>query len=157
MEWLLDVYEALAGRRPPADPRVIIADELGRWADAPADKLQQQLWQALRLTVLYRIWAARCSKDSVLQSPSAVASAVVTDLRKEMHLQYRRSRRREVMSQHLPPRVLEMRRLKPKTDSLKVWLESGLCSVSAQPGHDDLSISLTEAWPVPIPGHAEEE
>ena len=73
------------------------------------------------------------------------------------HLQYRRSRRREVMSQHLPPRVLEMRRLKPKTDSLKVWLESGLCSVSAQPGHDDLSISLTEAWPVPIPGHAEEE
>lgn len=153
MLWLLDTYEALTGTRPPEDPRVIVADELTHWPDAPADRDSMQLWQALRLMVLFNIWSARCSKDSSQRSPTAVARATVTAMRHEMTLQFQRSRRRRIMTQHLPARVLEMRRLEPKADSLRVWLVSGLCSTTVRnSGVEDLHIELTDAWPAPVPG-----
>lgn len=112
-----------------------------------------QLWQGLRLIVLFQIWEARCSKDSSQRSPSAVARAAVTALRHEISLQFQRSRRRALMTQHLPARVLDMRRLEPKGDSLSVWLQSGLCSTSLRAdGVEDLHLQLTEAWPVAVPG-----
>ena len=153
MLWLLDTYAALQGVRPPEDPRVIIADELCHWPEAPAPGDAMQLWQGLRLIVLFQIWEARCSKDSSQRSPSAVARAAVTALRHEISLQFQRSRRRALMTQHLPARVLDMRRLEPRGDSLSVWLQSGLCSTSIRAdGMEDLHLQLTEAWPVAVPG-----
>jgi hypothetical protein len=152
VEWLLDVFEALTGHRPPADPRVIIADELGCWANAPTDQDHQQLWQALRLLALYHIWEARMSKDACKQTPSAVATAVVHAVRAEMRVQFKRSHERETAADHLPPRVLEMRRLQPKHHSFQVWLASGLCSVSNQHGYNRVNLALSTSWPVPLPG-----
>ena len=55
IDWLLDLFEAISGRRPPRDPRVILADDHRIWeAGGTAD--ERLLWQRLRLTVLSHIW-----------------------------------------------------------------------------------------------------
>ena len=58
IDWLLDLFEAISGRRPPRDPRVILADDHRIWeAGGTAD--ERLLWQRLRLTVLSHIWRVR--------------------------------------------------------------------------------------------------
>jgi len=58
VSWLLDVWEAISGSRPPRDARVILLDDDRVWSPVVAPRL----WHLLRLTVLTAIWRARCSR-----------------------------------------------------------------------------------------------
>jgi len=58
IDWLLDLFEAITGRRPPRDPRVILADDHRVW-EAGGTAEERLLWQRLRLTLLSHIWGAR--------------------------------------------------------------------------------------------------
>ena len=62
IDWLLDLFEAISGRRPPRDPRVILADDHRVWGAGGAAE-EQLLWQRLRLTVLSHIWRVRSSRQ----------------------------------------------------------------------------------------------
>ena len=58
IDWLLDLFEAITGQRPPRDPRVILADDHRVW-EARGTVEERLLWQRLRLTLLSHIWGAR--------------------------------------------------------------------------------------------------
>jgi hypothetical protein len=60
--WLLDVFEAITGRRPPRDPRVILVDDHRVWQPGRTRE-EELLWQRLRLIFLYNVWKARCSRQ----------------------------------------------------------------------------------------------
>jgi hypothetical protein len=161
--WLLDLWQALTGYLPPCSAEVLVADVLEAWPDAPQGA-QRAVWSALRLTVLYHIWEARCSADSTKQNGPAVVRATIHAIRGAMLLQYNRSYRRQQMAHMLPSSVLSMRRLEPAVDTFSVWLSSGLCRLDgaeddgrnvpprSQPGDGQrLVILLTESHPVPVP------
>ena len=63
-DWLLDLWQHISGVRPPDTAAAIVADEPGACpaGQQPAEE-RAHLWQALRLTLLRHIWAARCSSD----------------------------------------------------------------------------------------------
>ena len=62
VEWLLNLWFKITGDRPPLDPRVILIDDQRIWSPGPS-KNEQQLWQRLRLIVLFSIWVSRCSRE----------------------------------------------------------------------------------------------
>ena len=49
------------------------------------------LWQALRLTLLFHIWEARCSDDAAQHNSRVVVAATVGSIRSEVQLQYHRT------------------------------------------------------------------
>ena len=55
IDWLLDLYEAISGRRPPRDPRVLLADDHRVWGSGGSEE-ERLLWQRLRLIVLYHFF-----------------------------------------------------------------------------------------------------
>jgi hypothetical protein len=56
LDWLLRVYEALAGEAPPRDPLVLLAGADWRWRPpVPV------LWHRMRVAFLGCVWAARCA------------------------------------------------------------------------------------------------
>jgi hypothetical protein len=154
--WLVSLWEALTGVRPPLDPVVIIASEPDAWPAEPSGPCLLA-WHALRLIVLHAIWSARVSGEPDDCRPSAVARRVVAAVREEIALQFRRSRQRQHSLQHLPPRLLGTHRLQPAQDGFAAWLEVGLCTVvgsssSTSPGGaGHLVVLLSDTFPVPLP------
>jgi hypothetical protein len=154
VEWLLDLWQAVAGHRPPLEAAVVIADDVRAWPHAPTGP-QAALWSALRLTVLYSIWCARMSADAQQKSSAAVVRSAVALLRGEMFLQYRR----EALSSSLPASVpVELLRVHTSTRHKgsfeAVWAGSGLCRVDpAGPagGGARLVVLLTTDRPVAAP------
>jgi hypothetical protein len=132
--WLQDLWEALEGARPPATLEVIVAGEPGAWAAEPAaDSPEGRRWHALRLTLLYHIWAARCSADSAQRSAHAVTRATVAALRADIRLQYNRQHCAQQQQRHLPARQLAMRRLQPERACFDVWEHPLLARLGAHP------------------------
>ena len=158
VDWLLDLWQHLSdGTRPPRTARVLVADELHEWPDAPADKPRRLLWTALRLTVLSCIWAARCSPDARQRTSAAVVRAAIRELRVEMLLAHTRAFEERAVARELPPAVLRSRPTSPKAAALDVWLASGLCELPAAddplppPPLRGLRVLLSESAPVPAP------
>jgi hypothetical protein len=165
--WLLDLWEALTGSRPPDDARVIVAGEAHGWQQAPVGP-RAQLWQAVRLITLHAIWEARCSLDPAKRTPRSAASAAVRALRAEVQVQHDRCCRRDEVEAALPTAFLSTRRLQPAAgDFAAVWVVAGLCRLEVVvAGSDDdnaaaagplrrLVVELSEAAPVPIPAAAQ--
>ena len=98
------------------------------WPAAPGGA-RLLAWHALRLSVLFAIWGARSSGNPTQCCPSAVSHNVVTALREEIALQFRRSRQRQYNLQFLPPRLLGTHRLRPADDGFAVWRDLGMCTV----------------------------
>ena len=123
VQWLSDLWVALGGAAPPLTLEVIVAGEPGAWPAAPAeDSDEAARWHALRLTLLYHIWAARCSRDSRQQSARAVVTTTVAALCSDIRLQYNRAFCAQLLQRHLPNRQLAMRRLAPAQPTFVVWL-----------------------------------
>jgi hypothetical protein len=148
LQWLLDLWQHITGHRPPADATVLIAADPGAWPDAP-DGVRAQLWLALRLIVLHSIWDARCSRDTTRKTARAVVLAAVRTLREEMLLQFNHSTFEARLQRVLPPAVMQVQRLAEASNSLDVWLASGLCSLSAD--GQRLNFALDGSRPVPAP------
>lgn len=148
LQWLLDIWQHITGHRPPADATVLVAADPSTWPDAP-DGVHAQLWLALRLVVLHSIWDARCSRDDTRRTARAVVLAAVRTLREEMLLQFNHSTFEARLQRVLPPAVMQVQRLAEASNSLDVWLASGLCSLSAD--GQRLNLALDDSRPVPAP------
>lgn len=120
--WLQDVWEALSGQRPPATLEVIVAGQPGAWPGEPSKgSAAADRWHALRLTLLYHIWAARCSNDAQQRSARAVVVATVDALRADIRLQFNRAFCGRELQRYLPPGVMAMRRLAAARHTFAVW------------------------------------
>jgi hypothetical protein len=157
--WLCNLWEHLTGDRPPQDPRVIVADQPGAWAAAPANtSARGQLWSSLRLTVLYFIWVAHSSRDPVMMTAGAIVRAAISSLRHDMATEFGRHTFGTYLIHAAPNRVATMRRCTPAKNNWRdVWATSGLCEEvdDALPGdtlpRPRLVIRLSDQVPVPAP------
>ena len=96
IDWLLDLYQAICGRRPPRDPRVILADDHRVWGSGGSEE-ERVLWQRLRLTVLYHIWRARCSRPMHQERGTgdlsvAIISGAAVDIQRAIRRDWARTR-----------------------------------------------------------------
>ena len=129
--WLLDLWEDISGARPPDTGAALVADEPGAWpagVQPTGDRLL--LWQALRLTLLFHIWEARCSDDAAQHSSRAVVAATVSSIRSEVQLQYHRTYHRQALLRSLPSAVFARQQQRPPPATLDVWLCPGIATLS---------------------------
>lgn len=158
VEWLASVWEALSGHKPPLDAAVIVADDpAADWQHRPQGP-KHQLWTALRLTLLYHVWAASRSQRVEQRSAAAVVRAVIASVSQEITHQFTLQQLQQSCAS-VPQRLL--RRLDPgggadHFDS--VWADSGLVRVSApaaQPApraaQPRVTVLLSESFPVSAP------
>lgn len=139
VQWLLDLHEALSGRRPPWDPRVILADDQRVWR--PGTTVEDQLlWQRLRLTTLYHVWRARSSRhrfeDGSGDLTAAVVGGAAADISASIRRDWARTRMAETMEEAGGAYLYSSRRnLSITVDAFKaMWARRGvLCNVSGQP------------------------
>jgi hypothetical protein len=76
-DWLLDVWHAISGVRPPRDARVIVADDDRVWhPEAPL----APVWQVLRVLYLHAVWRC-CVRRRIVQQPFTAASVVAMVVR----------------------------------------------------------------------------
>jgi hypothetical protein len=76
VQWLLDLLEAITGKRPPWDPRVILADDQRIWQPGGTEG-NQLLWQRLRLTTLYHIWRTQSSRQRFEDNAGDLTAAAI--------------------------------------------------------------------------------
>ena len=151
-DWLLDLWQHISGVRPPDTAAAIVADEPGAWpaGQQPVEE-RALLWQALRLTLLRHIWAARCSGDPEQQHARAVVSATVSCVRAEVQQLYNCSYMRDHLARALPPRIVRQRQQQlafrqqpdqqrqrqqqrhPSAERLLVWLDPAIATVAPSP------------------------
>jgi hypothetical protein len=101
MEWLLDLWFKITNDRPPLDPRVLLLDDQRIWSPGPS-KNKQQLWQRLRLIVLFSIWVSRCSREIYASAADGDISAaaiklVEEDIKTAVNRDFTRTRIKEAM------------------------------------------------------------
>ena len=164
--WLQDLWESISGSRPPDTAAAIVADAPDAW---PAGQRpvgdQLLLWQALRLSLLFNIWAARCSDDPEQRSSRAVVAATVAAVRGEVQMQFHRTYQRSALLRALPAAVFSRQQQRPPTANLGIWLCPAIASVTTaaqqqQPAAGQppppppvrrLTLHLTLQHPVPAP------
>lgn len=160
VEWLLDLWEAVSGHRPPAEAMVVItADPAAGWEAAPTGQAAL-VWTALRCTVLYHVWAARCSPLSADKSAAAVVLASIASVSSEIRLHFNRACLARD-TRDIPKALLRV--AAPLSGSgggdeddgaFDVWVSSRLARVEAPAtpgGRRRLYILLSAVHPVPAP------
>jgi hypothetical protein len=153
LEWLADVWQAVAGQRPPLVPAVIVADDMRAWPAAPTGALVA-LWTALRLTVLYCVWRARVARDALERTAGAVVRSAIATLRAEMRLQYNRGQLCDSLADDLPAELLARAPLPAAWTFADVWAGTGLCRVdpsASAGGSHRLVVLLSAHHPVAAP------
>jgi hypothetical protein len=129
--WLLDVWQDISGVRPPDTAAALVADEPEAWpsGDRPGAGDRMLLWQALRLTLLFNIWAARCSDDPAQRSSRAVVKRTVDTLRDTVVQHFHRTYHRTTLLRCLPKACFARQQQKPSAANLRVWLVPAIASV----------------------------
>jgi exonuclease III len=154
VDWLVCLWEAVSGHRPPLDAAVLVADDpAAAWQHRPQGA-KHQLWTALRLTLLYHVWAASRSQHTEQRSAAAVVRAAIASVSREITHQFTLQQLQQSCAA-VPQRLL--RRLDPgggKTHFASVWAESGLVRVSGQTTHLRLEVLLSDSFPVAAPAMA---
>lgn len=155
MEWLLKVWFKISGNRPPLDPRVLLVDDQRLWTPG-SSKEEQQLWQRLRLSVLYSIWVARCSRTGVYASAvdgdisAAAIKLAQEEIKSAIHRDFTRTRLKEAMAEAAISNVDSSGRdLSLSMDDFKAkWTANGiLCSVLILPnGSASLQVQDPDDW-----------
>jgi hypothetical protein len=158
IEWALDLFALVAGgAKPPADARLLIADDHRVWAP-PADL--EATWALLRVVLLSKVWAARCRRQhgGPAFTATGVAAAVVHELRRLIDIDWRRASSdvrdgsgfgREWFAGRNPGLSLEQ--------FARRWAGGGaLCAVLLDnQGQRQLDVRLTLQHPVLAPGMAD--
>lgn len=150
VQWLIDLHEAITGKRPPWDPRVILADDQRIWRPGGTE-VDQLLWQRLRLTTLYHIWRAQSSRQRFEDSGGDLSAAAIggatADITASIRRDWARTRMvaaiEEAGGGHLcnPRRDLSI----TEDDFKAVWAQRGvLCVVSGQPS--TMVVKAASSW-----------
>ena len=152
VDWFLDLWLALEGRRPPLDAMVLLGDDHRLWRPAPS---LSAMWTCLRLSLLAVVWGARCRRH-VKQVPftaSGVASAVVGRVNALIRMDWLR-----VVSD--PSEVLRVspvlvRGLATRLSQVafeRRWCHRGmLCRLLTSPTGPRLEYRFSVSFPVPCP------
>ena len=159
--WLRDLWQAIAGHRPPNDPAVLLGDMAARWPEYPATEPMQQLWTCLRLTLLYHIWRLRCQRRVGRSGAVEAVRATIATLRETMQQLFYRTARSVDMFDHLPARLMGGSiRQRDLGGFLGMWCHGGvLAMVMADPitGRPQLTVRLSDVHPIPAPGEELED
>ena len=89
--WVCDLWVAIigGGSRPIPSAAVFLADDTQVWDPGTQ---HADLWNTLRLTTLYHIWAAACQRrKGVISNPASVVASIVYSLRARMSRDYHRT------------------------------------------------------------------
>lgn len=139
VQWLLDLHEAITGKRPPWDPRVILADDQRIWQPGGTEG-NQLLWQRLRLTTLYHIWRTQSSRqrfeDNAGDLTAAAIGGATADITASIQRDWARTRMVAAIEEAGGGHLCNPRRdLSITVDDFKaIWSQRGvLCVVSGQP------------------------
>lgn len=159
VDWLRQLWHAVAGALPPDDPAVLLWDCAELWLQYPGCKPRQMLWSFLRVTVLYHIWDTH-QRRRLLQAadstPAAVVRRCINSITSTMHHLFYRSSRHQHLIEHLPHALLSEEVLETALDTFVQLFCDGeaLCSVYQLPGGDKryLRVLLSDVHPVPVPG-----
>ena len=150
IHWLLGLWEALTGDRPPLCAAVLLADHSPSW-HAPTRPLRE-LWTVLRLCTLHAIWSTRAAalvRGDPLPPASAVVAVAVQRVRRLIALDF--------------TRVLHD--IRCLTGASRVWFAGRdphmelsdfeerwcHCSLLARVVDGRLLVRLTVSWPVSVP------
>ena len=155
IDWLLDLWAAISGSRPPRAARVLLADDYLFWA--PAGPLVS-LWSRLRITMLGCIWHCRCRRHdsgAVLGGMSgAVVAMFIDHVTHAINRDWLRvTRDVRLLSDQYPSNWFAGQ--DPATDVdwfRKQWCwRDVLCRVRGEDAAD-MDIRLSRSQPVPAPG-----
>jgi len=154
VEWLARLWDAISGHRPPLEAAVLVADDpAAHWQHRPQGA-KHQLWTALRLTLLYHVWAASRTQHMEQRSAAAVVRAVIASISREISHQFTLQQLQHSCAS-VPQRLL--RRLDPgggTTHFAAVWEDSGLVRVSGPTSHPRIEVLLSVSFPVAAPAMA---
>jgi hypothetical protein len=135
-------------------PDVIITGQPGpAWPQAPK-KADAALWHALRLSLLFHVWACRCADDAGERNAYTAVRLTIESITADIKLQYNRSYHAQQLQRSLPPRVLRMQRRRPAADTLSVWLRPQLATLTGPAGSQGpqcLVVHLSRTQPIAAP------
>jgi hypothetical protein len=149
-DWLLDLWVAITGTRPPRDARVLLADDHRIWQPAGPAPLGR-LWTLLRAAWLHSVWHCRSWRPELQGSSFAAAAAtrVVQSVRSAIRRDWLRATQGVRALSDLPKDYFRGR--DPALDMevfLQSWAHEGvLCSVV----DGEFALHLSTSRPVPVP------
>jgi hypothetical protein len=150
-DWLLDVWHAVSGVRPPRDARVLVADDDRVWH--PEASLGP-VWLALRVLYLHAVW--RCNVlRRVAHKPftaTAVVAMVVRDVRRVLKYVWARTVNGTVSVFGIV-QFTAAARAQRLSQFAEAWCHGGVLAV-VQGGHDvgrELCVRFSSSWPVIAP------
>jgi exonuclease III len=151
LEWLLDVWHAVSGNRPPKDARVVVADDHRVWQ--PQSPTLRHAWTVLRVLYLHAVW--RCAVISrmtgkVLASPAIIAM-VVRDVRRVLQCEWARVLDGGAALAGSVPLSAESQPLAVAAFKEKWCMGEVLACVQQEGVHCKLCLKFTSSWPVAIP------
>ena len=147
--WLQDLWEAVAGERPPLAARIFLADDHRVWH--PGEAALGQLWTLLRVAMLHAIWHCRSYRQETVGSFSAAAvTRVVVYVRTAIERDWLRANEDVRLLSDMPADYFRGRDPQIALDDfLACWAHRDvLCSV--HDGHLALHISIQAPVPVPV-------
>jgi hypothetical protein len=151
-DWLLDVWQALSGVRPPRDARVILGDDDRVWApDAPLGPV----WQVLRVLYMHAVWRC-CVLRRVANKPftaAAVVAIVVRDVRRVLTYAWARTVNGTIPLPGVAVPSSVLARASRVSQFKEIWCHRGvLASVQgAGVGVSGLCLRLSSSSPVMAP------
>ena len=148
--WLQDLWEAVAGERPPLDARVLLADDHRVWRPGEEAALGQ-LWTLLRVAMLHAVWQCRSYRHELVGSFSAAAvTRVVVYVRTAIERDWLRANEDVRLLSDMPADYFRGRDPQMEMDAfLACWAHRGvLCSIHG--GHLALHLSLQAPVPMPV-------
>jgi hypothetical protein len=152
LEWLLDVWLAVSGNRPPKDARVVVADDHRVWQ--PQSQALRHVWTVLRVLYLHAVW--RCAvinrmAGKVLASPAIIAM-VVRDVRRVMQCEWARVLDGGASLAGSVPLSAESQPLAVAAFKEKWCMGEVLASVQlGEAACCRLCLKFTSSWPVAVP------
>ena len=163
VDWLLDVWHALSGARPPRTAEVILADL------PTANTPMHPLWTRLRVALLGCIWHCRCIRHTMPHSPNSslattAAAMAVDHIRHCIWRDWVRvsegDRGGLQEQQLLEHGLVQSTRAELKfTTFIESWCEgpregTRVASVDGDEsgGNATVAIHLSYTWPKPVPG-----
>jgi exonuclease III len=152
LEWLLDVWHAISGNRPPKDARVVVADDHRVWQ--PQSQVLGHVWTVLRVLYLHAVW--RCAvihrMTGQMVVSSAVIAMVVRDVRRVLQCEWARVLDGGAALAGSVPLSAEAQPLAVAAFKEKWCMGEVLACVQQVEGaYCKLCLKFTSSWPVAIP------